>query len=227
MTPARRPWAFERGRLWAIDLVSNQPRQVSPRVAAYFKEAGQELSELLVQLMGLPSPEQVSERFASGRRCFAAWVGNQIASICWVSQNPECIGELEREIRLRPDEAYIWDCLTLPDFRRRRLYSALLSFMLGALKSEGVYRVWIGSSLDNLPSIRAFSNAGFQPVISLIYLRMFAFSGIWLSSHPSAGKELIADARQMLVSNRERTWGPFSVSYIRPASHHACANMRV
>jgi GNAT superfamily N-acetyltransferase len=172
--------------------------------------------------MALPNSDSIVQRFASGRRCFAAWVQNRIAAYCWVSQAAECISELEREFQIPPDEAYVWDCATLPDYQGKHLYTALLSYLPARLRSEGVRRVWIGSSLDNLPSVRAFARAGFRPVITMLYLRLFNLSWAVITGDPGAPQSLVAEVRQRLASRDERVWGPFLVRTARPVQLPAC-----
>ena len=238
MIASRRRRAFERGALWAMDLAGSgkgsplpqqraAPTLVLPHVAAVFGEVRRESAELLATAMGLPDPEPILRRFATGRRCFAVWVEDQIAAYGWVSQAVECIGELEREIQISADEAYIWDCVTLPLHRRRRLYSTLLSYIAAQLRGEGVRRAWIGSSLGNRPSIRGFANAGFQPVVTLIYARFFNLCCLSVIGHPTASGELIVAARRALTADGERAWGSFVVGRSGPTQFPACAQIEV
>ena len=223
MSTSRRTWAFERGTLWAVELDRSTPSPVPSRLAAIFGEIHRGSAELLATAMDLPHPEPVLRRFTTGRRCFAAWVADRIAAYGWVSQAAECIGELEREIQLPAGEAYIWDCVTLPPYRRQRLYSALLRHILLRLHDESVQRVWIGSSLDNRASIRGFANAGFRPVVSLAYARLFELRGLWMIRHRSVPDHLVHAARQSLTTDRENWWGPVAVGRSVPTQHLRCA----
>ena len=206
--PTPRAWAFERGRLWAIDLDGEALSKAGsePRLAAVLDQVARENAARLARAMGLPDSGPVLRRFASGRRCFAARAGDQIAAYCWVSQAPECIGELEHEIRVPPDEAYIWDCATLPAFRQKGLYSALLRHILVTLQGEGLRRAWIGSALDNRASQRAFARAGFRPAINIVYLRVLQLSFMRLTGDPTASGQHAAAARRMLTQEGERAW---------------------
>jgi ribosomal protein S18 acetylase RimI-like enzyme len=132
-------WAFERGILYATDL---RVSPVAPRLEAVFQEVGRGSVEQLAAAMNVPDTQSLLTRFSTGRRCFGAWIEGRIAAYGWVSRAAECIGEQKREIRLEPGEMYIWDCATRPECRGRRLYSALLSRMIAALREEGVRQVW-------------------------------------------------------------------------------------
>ena len=207
LTPLAPRWAFERGTLWAVELDGEMTSLVLPRVAAVFGEVQRERAEALAAAMDLSDPDPVLRRFATGRRCFAAWVADRIAAYGWVTQGVECIGELERKIHMSPGEAYIWDCVTLPPYRRQRLYSALLSHILVALRREGAQRAWIGSSLGNRPSIRGFANAGFQPVITLLHARLFNLRCVWMIGYRAAPGPLVVAARRALTTEYERVGG--------------------
>ncbi len=214
MAISGRWWAFERGTLWVMDLAGTSvPARFSPRIAALFGEVQRESAGALAVAMGLPDPELILRRFAAGRRCFAAWVESQIAAYGWVSWAVECIGELEREFHMLPGEAYIWDCATLPPYRRQGLYSALLSYIAAELQREGVWRIWIGSSLANRPSIRGFARAGFHPVIQLLYVRLAPLTFLWIRRYPHTSDALVAAARQALIAPHERSWGTFALGY--------------
>src|SRR5215467_5732218 len=132
-----RPWAYERGTLWALDLAGEASFPVAPHEAALGEESLEAAAPLAVA-MGLPTACAVQQRFVAGSRCFAARVEGTIAAYGWVSWGTERIGELERSLCLQPDEAYIWDCATLPAYRRRGLYTALLCYTAASLRNQGV-----------------------------------------------------------------------------------------
>ena len=224
--PLRRPWAFERGTLWAIDLdvpaaaaaaaAAATPAPPAPLAGAAFGAVRSADVAELDKVMGPSGHQEAGARLASGRRCYVARVAGVIAAYGWVSQGRESIGELERELHMRPGEAYIWDCATLPAFRRRGLYSALLRYIVGVLRAEGMRRLWIGASLDNTPSLRSFAAAGFQPVLRLVYLRVLGVRGNWLVGAAAAPPALVVDARRALGADRERA---SAAGLSTPAAH--------
>lgn len=216
--PFRRPWAYERGTLWAMELVdAPSPAPASSPAGVTFDEVLPGDAAPLAAVMGLPDPQAVSERFAHGRRCFVARIAGAIAAYGWASTGTERIGELERTIRMLPGEVYIWDCATLPAFRRRGLYGALLRHMVSVLRGEGARRLWIGASRDNAPSIRGFRSAGFRPVIRLVYLRVLGVRRIWLKGDETAPPALVAAARRALTGGRELPQGAGAISVAAPA----------
>jgi GNAT superfamily N-acetyltransferase len=91
------------------------------------------------------------------------WLGDELAGYGWLSTKPEWIGELELTITPRPGEAYIWNCFTLEDFRRRGVLRALIASIRARAHDEGFNRLWIGSVA--IPAEKAFGPSGFTPVL--------------------------------------------------------------
>jgi ribosomal protein S18 acetylase RimI-like enzyme len=203
MIPARNQ-AWPVGRIWTLNLDEPTPA-ITPLIAATFGPAGAEAGRVLAAAMG-GETRSILERFETGRRCYAAWVEGQLAAYGWVSFDQEFIGELSLRLRLLPGEVYIWDCATLPAFRRRRLYSALLVYMLGALRTEPLCRAWIGADLDNDASQRGIARAGFRPVADLVMARVSARRRVWVEGRPGVSPGLIAEARRAFLDGRDQAW---------------------
>jgi GNAT superfamily N-acetyltransferase len=192
--PRYRHLAFERGALWAIDLRVAGP-SLTPRIAVTFAEIDPEDTAAIARAMGLASVAEPQRRFVAGSRCFAGILDGAIVAYSWLSRGQEHIGEWEHSVRLRSDEAYIWDCATLARYRGKGVYSALLSYVITTLRREGVRRAWIGVALHNRASRKGFARAGFRPAIGVFYIRALRFSHIWLSAPHGAPASLVSDAR--------------------------------
>jgi GNAT superfamily N-acetyltransferase len=185
----------------------------SPRVELEFVELGMRDTADLAAAMGLASPEPILQRLQSGRRCFGLRAAGQIAAYGWVTRGAECVGELEREFHLNDGEAYIWDCGTVPAWRRQGCYSALLSRLIYQLHGEGILRAWIGASRQNQPSVRGFASAGFQPVVDITYCRCYRLTLMWFYQARSAQSSLVADAYRILTADHERRLGRLAIGY--------------
>jgi ribosomal protein S18 acetylase RimI-like enzyme len=208
-------WAVERGTLWAMDAGDRVPPVCQARAPAEFGEATTADAERLAAAMGLPDTGAVLARLRGGRRCFWLQVDGQIACYGWVTRGAEEVGELERLFHLRDDEAYIWDCATLPEWRGRRCYSALLSQIAHRMRDEQVARCWIGASRQNQPSIRAFGNAGFVPVVDVLYRRLWRLTLMRIYHAPRAPPSLLGHAYRILCDANERRVGHLLVGFRR------------
>ena len=207
----------ERGGLWVTDLTPDKPARFSPPALGagpfVIGESGAETATELAAAMGGWDPNELLARLAGGRRCFTARVDGAIAAYGWVTPKGEWIGELDREIRLDGDEAYIWHCATLPAHQGRGLYKALLAAMLTVLASEGCRRVWIGCSLDNTASVRAFDSLALRPVVMVDYWRLGNASCFYLAGRPGADPACVAHARTALAAPHEVALGPLRIAW--------------
>ena len=211
------------GTIWALNLDWSLP-EVEPLVPARFRQAGPDSARLLAAAMGLEDPAEVVRRFEAGRRCYTAWVDGELASYGWVSFDDELVGELNLRLRLVPGEAYIWDCATLPDFRQKRLYSALLGFILAELQTDPLCRAWIGANQDNLASQRGIAHAGFRRVGDLLVERALGLRLVRVQGQRDVPEHLVADARRVFLSDRDRPWREALATFrrscaVRPGAH--------
>jgi len=107
--------------------------------------------------------ELAAARLSRGCLCFAAWIEGALGGYGWLSTGPEWIGELQLEIKPREREAYIWNCVTLPEHRRRGVFRSLVVGMTNAARRLGARRVWIGSV--DIPAEKALAPIGFRPAL--------------------------------------------------------------
>ena len=209
------PWAVEYGTLWVFETNNDLPPICPARIEVKFKEVGAADIDDLAIAMSLPTPEPAQERLQSNRRCFSLRTAGQIVTYGWVTHGVECVGELERQFHLHDDEAYIWDCGTIPARRGQRCYSALLSHIIYQLHGEGIARIWVGASRQNQPSIQGFVNAGFQRVIDLTYRRFYRLTLLWFQESPAALPRLVSAAYRILLNNQERRFGCLAIGLTR------------
>lgn len=209
------PWTVECGTFWAVETYEGLPPICSARVEVKFKEL--ELADIdeLALAMNLPTTEPIQQRLQGNRRCFTLRMSDQIVTYGWVTQGVEYVGELERQFHLHHNEAYIWDCGTIPAWRGQRCYSALLSQIVYQLRRESIPRIWIGASQHNDPSVRGFANAGFQPVVDLTYRRFYKLTILWFQEAPTAAPPLVSAAYRILVNNYEHRFGRLALGYKR------------
>jgi GNAT superfamily N-acetyltransferase len=140
----------------------------------------------------------VRPRFARGVRCFAAVVDGAIAGYGWLSTQPEWIGELQLEIRPGPGEAYLWNCTTMPEQRRRGIFKALLTGISNHAQAAGLRRLWIGSVA--IPAEKAVGPSGFRR--ALRFSTWTIGPALVLISRPAAEADprTIREARMVLGS---------------------------
>ena len=193
------------GTIWMTNLDKAMPA-VSPRVHADFHRVTLDLAPALASSNVSLALSEITKRLESGRQCYAAWVDGQVAAYGWVSFEEEDIGELNLRIKLLPGEAYIWDCATLPAFREKLLYSALLAYILSELRFQNLCRAWIGADLNNLPSQKGMARAGFRHVADLVIERVLAMRQVWVTGLPDVPESIVAEARRAFLNDRDKVW---------------------
>ncbi len=164
--------------------------------ATQFVEVTSTSAGALVAAMG-EEGDRVAPRFERGSRAFAVIEAGKVVSYGWLSTATEWIGELGVEISPDAAEAYIWNCLTLPQHRRRGHYRALLEGIVAQARREGLSRLWIGSTED--PAQKADADAGFVTVLNFSVRRLVGLRWLSAGADERADKELVAAARRRLA----------------------------
>lgn len=193
------------GTIWGLNLDEKIP-VLTPRVRAEFRRVTSDLVPALCTIRGPDASAEFTERFVTGRQCFGAWVGGQLAAFGWVSIDEEHIGELNLRIKLLPGEVYVWDCETASDQRGKGLYSALLIHILNELRAQNTCRAWIGADLNNIASQKGIARAGFHHVADLVIERVVALRQVWVVGLPGIPESIVAEARRVFLNDRDQVW---------------------
>jgi hypothetical protein len=116
----------------------------------------------LADLNGI-SVEEVKARREAGHRPYVGRLDGRAVTYGWVATREASIGELGLEFRLSPEDRYLWDFATLPEWQGRGLYPRLLQTILIA-ESRAARRFWIIHAPENAPSGAGMQKAGLAPV---------------------------------------------------------------
>jgi len=141
---------------------------------------------------------EVEERLLRGARCLIARVGDDIASVCWLSRSPEWLQEINCVFRPPEGDLYIWDCLTRPSFRGRHLYPTLLAAAADRWRRDGGRGLWIATRWDNWRSARGITRARFRPVGMVIGARWLLVRRWWILGAPGAPAHLVRTLKQAI-----------------------------
>jgi GNAT superfamily N-acetyltransferase len=107
-------------------------------------------------------PDEIRERIDQGHDLYIARVGADVAGWGWSATSTAEIGELGIDIVLPTANRYLWDFVTLPEWRGQGIYPHMLQSMLDHEKD--VERFWVGHDFSNVASGRGILKAGFQLV---------------------------------------------------------------
>jgi len=114
------------------------------------------------------SQTEVMDRRNNGHRPYVARMTGQPVAYGWLATKKISIGELNIHVELPPDDRYLWDFATLPNWQGRGLYPRLLQAILEQ-EIQNAKRFWIIHAPENLPSGAGMSKAGFEFVGQLSY----------------------------------------------------------
>jgi RimJ/RimL family protein N-acetyltransferase len=114
------------------------------------------------------SHAKVMDRRNDGHRPYIARMYDQPVAYGWLATSKVSIGKLDINVELPPDDRYLWDFATLPDWQARGLYPRLLQSILD-LEIQNAKRFWIIHAPENLPSGAGMSKAGFEFVGQLSF----------------------------------------------------------
>jgi GNAT superfamily N-acetyltransferase len=138
----------------------------------------------------------VDDRLARGCRCFAAFSGGALAGYGWLSTGPEWIGEIQLEIKPGHGEAYVWNCFTLPEHRRKGVFRFVVSSVAAIAAREGLARLWIGSV--DIPAQQAIGPAGFKAALHMHSTIRAGMCWLKVIVPEEADPELVEAARNVM-----------------------------
>lgn len=114
------------------------------------------------------------QRFELGHRCYMTYCEGRPVGYGWVSLGSWLVGMEQPLGLLAPDVGFIYDEITLPEFRGQRLAPARLSFIASDLATLGYRRSCQLIADENLASQRSALLAGYQRTESVIRIHRFA-----------------------------------------------------
>lgn len=151
-------------------------RVVAPPSTGEFvvREAGLADLALLETIEDAPRRRrQARERLAGGERWFVAIdaATGRLANFRWVTPRGT-IPELQRDLQIAPDEVYIYDLYTVPEFRRRGVDAVARPTVYASLREEGIVRMHAYIAAWNHASLRA-ARALLVPLGRVQYVSFF------------------------------------------------------
>ncbi|HZY42663.1 MAG TPA: methyltransferase domain-containing protein, partial [Anaerolineae bacterium] len=105
---------------------------------------------------------EVQRRWAAGQQCFTARHQGRLVHVCWAAPGRAWIDYLSREIQLAPDEVYVYESFTAPDFRGYNAAAARSAYMQATLVCAGVRRLMAVVVPDNKSAVRVKEKAGYR-----------------------------------------------------------------
>ncbi|HEX8163313.1 MAG TPA: GNAT family N-acetyltransferase [Pyrinomonadaceae bacterium] len=107
------------------------------------------------------------DELRKGRTLHTVLVNGRLAGWGWSywPQGPERIDVTQTELEFAPRSVSLYDFYTIPEYRGRRLYQALLTHILRTRFAEGAERAYIMVRDTNVASRKAIERVGFRPAL--------------------------------------------------------------
>ncbi len=142
------------GTWWRGDTLPNLPTLPS------FSIHTTEDKQLLAKLNNL-SLQEVNNRFQTGNFAYLAYIEEVVVAYGWVSAQSAGVSEISLSWSIPPQNLYLWDFQTLPEWRGRGIYPHFLQAILRA-EMHVAERFWILYAPGNEAAEHSIRKAGFQ-----------------------------------------------------------------
>jgi GNAT superfamily N-acetyltransferase len=126
-------------------------------------------------------------RLDAGDSAWLAFVDGRLAHQTWVSPTRAFIPQVAFDRPLDAGAIYIYDCVTLPEFRGQGLYPSALAAACEHWRARGRARAILGILDSNDASRRGASKAGFEPAFRHVYRTCCGVS--WGREERTGGRE--------------------------------------
>ena len=115
---------------------------------------------------------KVLQRWSEGHSLYGIIIGDALITYSWVSDAGAAVGVLHSMVLKVPERSiYIWDCFTRPELRGRGLFQELLRGIVE--RHPGIDIAYSAVDVNNAPSIRAMTKAGFRPLFRYYGVKLF------------------------------------------------------
>jgi GNAT superfamily N-acetyltransferase len=121
----------------------------------------------LAALLGRPAAD-VERRLDAGHRAYVAHLNDAPAAFGWSAARSAEIGEVGSTFQIPARERYLWNFVTLPDFRGLGIYPRLIQAIVRE-ESVEADRFWIGYAPENRASGSGIRKAGFTDLAELSF----------------------------------------------------------
>jgi ribosomal protein S18 acetylase RimI-like enzyme len=125
---------------------------------------------------------ETEKRLANGHSCYVLKYQDNIFCSIWVgfgqidySGNSVFLYSDRTTFWLNPNQAWLYDVICHPDFRKRGLATALKHEIILRLKHSGIEYVTATVGLNNIGSIKVFMRNGFKLQEKVFYKRILLF----------------------------------------------------
>jgi GNAT superfamily N-acetyltransferase len=134
---------------------------------------------------------QAAERLRDGQACAIARHETEVVAYCWLARTPVWVGEIGHSVVPGPEDVYLYDAFTMPGWRGRGLFSAVISPLLALARSWRRSRALIFVGAGNRASRRAIERAGFEIAHTVSRVELCGLTRLWFRGPRSSRVTLV------------------------------------
>lgn len=125
------------------------------------------------RFIGTDSARTFARRLSEHTDCWLVRARGMILHATWTTSGAAWTSEIKRLFVPPPKSAYIYESFTRVEARGLGLYPFALVGIGDELAADGLTDLYVGVEVDNAPSLRAITKAGFVPAFNLGFARRF------------------------------------------------------
>lgn len=107
--------------------------------------------------------ESFAKRLRSGQTCYIALDRGKIIYFVWVSSYGVPKNVTSHFVKLKPREVYMYHALCLPEYRRKRIHSSVMTIRLKDLQKKSFEKAYVDTQINNVPQVKTLLKHGFVP----------------------------------------------------------------
>ncbi len=123
--------------------------------------------------------QEAGDRLREGQACAVARHEAEVVAYCWLAVTPVPVAEIDRVVVPGPEEVYLYDAFTVPEWRGRGLFTTLLLDLLTYTRAQGRKRALIFVLARNEASRRAIERGGFRLFQTVSRVELFGLPFLW------------------------------------------------
>lgn len=155
--------------LYHLDLRNFEPETVCSLPVSFRRAHDDELSAL-DQVM-YHSQRDIQKRFLRGDACYIGCLFDKVVYFSWISRRM-LIPEIDKEMPLSADSAYIYNVRTIMDYRGRGISTYAYAKIAAYLKDSNLKGLYVAVDGNNIASIKSIEKSGFKMIREVVYLKI-------------------------------------------------------
>lgn len=123
--------------------------------------------------------ESCADRLRSGQTCYIALDQGRIIYFVWISSSDIQRTLTSHFIKLKHGEVCMYHALCLPEYKKKRIHSAIMSIRLKDLKEKSFKTAYVDCRTYNISQIKTLKRFGFV-IVKKIYVLTIAGKSFYL-----------------------------------------------